>query len=112
MERNTERQIEVQAEHLTRAITEKTPMILYVERDGSLVRDTFAATTPEEDTFRLIERMTFDRPSFQICTVVDGQLIDWQYEEMTIADLSRVVKEAEDNRTDYFERAKEAAAGN
>ena len=31
---------------------------------------------------------------------------------MTIADRPRVVKEAEDNRTDYFERAKEAAAGN
>jgi hypothetical protein len=110
MERETERRIEVQGEYLAKAVDEKQPIILYLDRDGYIVRQGFAATNPEEDTLRLTEFRSTDRPSFEICTAIDGRLTDWQGEEMTIADLSRVVKEAEDNRVDYFERAEEATA--
>jgi hypothetical protein len=104
-----ETQIEANAkETLEKAIREKRPAGLWLDKHGEQVTVTFAPQHPDEGdvSVRLQEAMSV--PSFPIAVAVRGRLFSNDGDPMSIDDLPEAIKAAEDERTRFYtEREKE-----
>lgn len=96
---------------LEKAITQRTPLVLFIDRYGEQVTVGLAPSDPESDAFRLIEELSQFSPSFQICTAIDGFLTNWDGCPISIEDLPEAIRAAEDERTRFYtEREKQFGA--
>src|ERR1039458_2044542 len=87
---------------LEKAITQRTPLVLFLDKYGEQVTVGLAPHDPESDAFRLIEQMSLFSPSFQICSSIDGFLTDRDGYPISIEDLPNAIKAAEDERTRFY----------
>lgn len=95
--------LEVNAKKLLeRAITQRTPLILFIDKYGEQVAVGLAPSDPESDAFRLIDELSLFSPSFQICTTIDGFLTNWDGDPISIEDLPKAIKAAEDERNRFY----------
>lgn len=96
-------QLEVNAKKLLEeAIANKTPLALFLNKYGEQITVGLAPSDPESDAFRLIEEMGLFSPSFQICTAIDGFLTNWDGDPISIEDLPKAIKAAEDERNRFY----------
>ncbi len=87
---------------LEKAIANKTPLALFLDKYGEQVTVGLAPRNPESDAFRLIEEMGLFSPSFQICTAIDGFLTNCDGYPISIEDLPKAIKAADDERNRFY----------
>jgi hypothetical protein len=93
-------------ELLKRAITNKTPAALYLNKHGEQATVEIERDNSEEDAFRLSQGM--DSPSFEVCMALDGRLTDRSGDAISINELPRAIKDAQAERIRFYtEREKE-----
>jgi len=92
---------------LEKAIANKTPLAVFFDRYGEQVTVGLVPSDPESDAFRLIEEMGLFSPSFQICTAIDGDLTNCDGGPISIEDLPKAIKTAEDERTRFYTEREE-----
>jgi hypothetical protein len=95
-------------EALEKAIQEKQPLNLWVNKHGDLIGVTFEhAGSDEAACIRLTQDAPLG-PSFPVCIVVRGRLLTNDGDPMSIADLPKAIKAAEAERVRFYtEREKE-----
>lgn len=98
-----ETKLDVNARKLVeKAITQRTPLALFLDKYGKQVTVGLAPSDPESDAFRLIEELSLFSPSFQICTAIDGYLTNWDGFPISIEDLPKAIWAAEDERNRFY----------
>ena len=89
-------------ELLEKAIANKTPLALFLDKYGEQVTVGLVPHDPDSDAFRLIEEMGLFSPSFQICTAIDGMITNGDGYPISIGDLPKAIKAAEDERNRFY----------
>jgi hypothetical protein len=100
---------EAAKEALEKAIEEKKPLNLWINKYGKVVGATLQQPEKtEEATFIRLAEEAPSIPSFPVCVAVRGRLLTNEGDPMVIADLPKAIKAAESERARFYtEREKE-----
>lgn len=92
-------------EALEKAMLEQKPLNLWINKYGEVVGTTLQQAGTDEAIFiRRTEES--DNPSFPVCVAVRGRLLTKDGEPMSIADLPKAIKAAQERVRFYTEREK------
>ena len=94
---------EAAKEALEKAMQEKKPLNLWINKYGEVFGTSLQQAGTDEAIFiRLAEES--DNPSFPVCVAVRGRLLTNDGDPMSIADLPKAIKAAEERVRFYTER--------
>lgn len=86
-----------------RAVQTKKPTLVFLDRTGSVDFVDHVPNVEDGERDIMIELQSMiGRPCFHICTILDGVIQDNDGDTVTVDSLSRLIKEAEDERARFY----------